>query len=82
MRIHATHPCGFRASRVGIEMDHLATGMHAPIGAACASGAYGGSGDRGERRLERVLHRAAARLCLPAEKATAVVLQSEGDAQD
>jgi hypothetical protein len=63
-------------------MDHLAAGMHAAIGAPRARGGYGSAGDLRQRRLERVLYRAAARLRLPAEKATAVVLQSESDAQD
>jgi len=56
--------------------------MDAAVGATCAGGADGGAGDLGERRLEGILNRAAARLRLPAEKATAVVLESEGDAQN
>jgi hypothetical protein len=51
--------------------------MHAAIGAAGAGHADRLAGDLGERRLERVLHRAAAGLSLPAEKATAVVLESQ-----
>jgi len=51
--------------------------MHAGIGAARGGGGDSGSGDGGERRLERVLYRAAAGLRLPAEKTAAVVLQSQ-----
>ena len=52
---------------------------------ACVNAAVGTPGGRGpdrgtcngaERRLERILDRAAAGLRLPAEEATAVVLQS------
>jgi len=50
--------------------------MHAAIGSAGAGHADRRAGNLTERRLERILDRAAARLRLPAEKATAVVLQS------
>jgi hypothetical protein len=62
-------------------MHNLPAGMHATVGAAGAGGGYGSAGNLRERRLERVLYRSAARLCLPAEKATSVVLESEGDTQ-
>jgi hypothetical protein len=55
--------------------------MHAAIGAACAGRADGVAGDLLKRGLEGILNRPAARLGLPAEKATAVVLESEGDTQ-
>jgi hypothetical protein len=54
----------------------LQAGVHATVGASGARQLYGAAGNRGERRLERILHRAAAGLGLPAEEATAVVLQS------
>jgi len=54
----------------------LPAGMNAAIGAAGSGGGDFGTRDRDERRLERILDRAAARLRLPAEEATAVVLQS------
>jgi hypothetical protein len=50
--------------------------VHAAIGAAGGRGADFGAGDLRERRLERILDRAAAGLGLPAEEATAVVLES------
>jgi hypothetical protein len=60
-------------------MDYLIAGVDAAVGATCAGRGCWSAGNLLERRLERILHRAAARLRLPAEKATAVVLQSEGD---
>jgi len=54
----------------------LPAGMNAAIGAAGSGGGDFGTRDRDQRRLERILDRAAARLRLPAEEATAVVLQS------
>jgi len=50
--------------------------MHAAIGSAGAGDADRRAGDLGKSGLERVLYRAAAWLGLPAEKATAVVLES------
>ena len=61
---------------VGIEVDDLHPRVHAAVGAACAGGGNLGSGDRGQRGLERILHRAAAGLRLPAEEAAAVVFES------
>jgi hypothetical protein len=63
-------------------VNDLRAGMDAAVGASRANGGYGSAGDLRQRRFERVLDGAAARLRLPAEKATAVVLQSESDAQD
>jgi hypothetical protein len=53
--------------------------MHAAIGAAGGGGGDLRIGDSPERSLERILHRAAAGLGLPAEEATTVVLESESD---
>jgi hypothetical protein len=53
----------------------LQAGMDTAIGAAGGGGGDRGTGDRGERRLERILDRAAAGLGLPTEEATAVVLE-------
>jgi hypothetical protein len=50
--------------------------MHAAIGAAGSGGGDLRIGNRGERRLERILDSAAAGLGLPAEKTTTVVLES------
>jgi hypothetical protein len=50
--------------------------MHAAIGSAGAGDADRAACDLGKGRLERILDRAAAWLGLPAEKATAVVLES------
>jgi hypothetical protein len=49
--------------------------MHAAIGAPGSRGGDARIGDRGERRLERILYRPAAGLGLPAKEATTVVLQ-------
>jgi len=57
-------------------VDDLEARVHAAIGAAGSRGGDWRIGNRGERRLERILDRAAAGLGLPAEEATAVVLQS------
>ena len=57
-------------------MRDLHAGMNAAIGAAGAGDIDLLAGDRGERALENVLDRTAARLGLPAQKAAAVVLQS------
>jgi hypothetical protein len=50
--------------------------MDAAVGAAGGGGGDSCTGYCRERRLERILGRAAAGLRLPAEEATAVVLQS------
>jgi hypothetical protein len=50
--------------------------VHAAIGSASADDADRCAGDFGKGGLERILDRAAAWLALPAEKATAVVLES------
>jgi hypothetical protein len=50
--------------------------MHAAVGPACGGHLDRECGNRRQRRLERVLDRAAARLGLPAEKAAAVVLDA------
>jgi len=50
--------------------------MHAAIGSARAGDADRRAGDLGKGGLERILDRTAAWLGLPAEKATAVVLES------
>jgi hypothetical protein len=57
-------------------VQHLAARMHAAIGSARAGDADRRAGDLGKGGLERILHRTAAWLGLPAEKATAVVLES------
>jgi hypothetical protein len=50
--------------------------MNAAIGPPCRSRGYRRAGDGSEPGFERILDRAAAGLGLPAEEATAVVLQS------
>jgi hypothetical protein len=60
-------------------MRDLDARMHAAVGAAGGGGADWFSGDCCQCRLERILYCAAAGLGLPAEEATAVVLQSEND---
>jgi hypothetical protein len=57
-------------------MHDLRARVHAAVGPARAGHVHWLAGDLGEGRLERVLHRAAAGLGLPAEKAAAVVLES------
>jgi hypothetical protein len=54
----------------------LQAGMNAAIGPPCRSRGYRRAGDGSEPGFERILDRAAAGLGLPAEEATAVVLQS------
>jgi hypothetical protein len=54
----------------------LRPGVHAAIGPAGGGDADRIAGDRRERRLERILDGAAARLRLPAEKAAAVVFDA------
>jgi hypothetical protein len=56
-------------------MHYLLARMHTAIGAAGGSHAERLARDRGKRSLERILHAAAARLGLPAQKAAAVVLE-------
>jgi hypothetical protein len=60
-------------------MRDLDARMHAAVGAPRSRSADFLSGDCGQCRLERILYRAAAGLGLPAEEATAVVLESEND---
>src|SRR5439155_6718878 len=62
------------------EVHDLQAGMHAAVGPSRGADRERRPGDGGERRLERVLHRAAPRLGLPAEKAAAVVFEAESDA--
>ena len=50
--------------------------MHAAVGPARSGDADLRAGDGGERRLEGILHGAAAGLRLPAEKAAAVVFEA------
>jgi hypothetical protein len=50
--------------------------MNPAVGTPGRDGADGGTRNAAERGLERILDRAAAGLRLPAEEATAVVLQS------
>jgi hypothetical protein len=50
--------------------------MDPAVGPAGGGHAYRSGRDRGERALQRILHRAAARLGLPAEEAAAVVFES------
>jgi hypothetical protein len=57
-------------------MDDLRPSMNAAVGATGAGDRRRLGSDAAQRRLERILYGAAARLRLPAEKATAVVLQS------
>jgi hypothetical protein len=49
--------------------------MHPTIGSPGSRGGDPRIGNRGERRLERILYRPAAGLGLPSEEATTVVLQ-------
>src|SRR4051812_16429085 len=58
-------------------MDNLALGMDAAIRAPGARDRDLFRSDRGQRRLERILHRSTAGLRLPAKKTAAVVLDSE-----
>ena len=75
-RIDAAHPRGRRTRRIGIEVNHLQAGMHTAVGPSGRRHAHRCAGDGAERRLERILYRAAAGLRLPAEEATAVVLDA------
>jgi hypothetical protein len=60
-------------------MHDLEARMHAAVGAAGRRGRDLFSGDCCQCRLERILYCAAAGLGLPAEEASAVVLESEND---
>jgi hypothetical protein len=60
-------------------MHHLRARMHAAVGAARAGDAHRCIGNARQRRFERVLHGAAARLRLPAEEAAAVVFDAQRD---
>jgi hypothetical protein len=79
-RIHPAHPGARRTLGVGIEVNDLQPRVHPAVGPPGRGHAHGSAGDRRQSRLERVLHRAAARLGLPAEKAAAVVFDAECDA--
>jgi hypothetical protein len=61
-------------------MRHLLASVHAAIGPAGRHERNRMAGNFRERRFRRVLQRTAPRLGLPAEEATAVVLQSYGNA--
>jgi hypothetical protein len=50
--------------------------MHTAIGSSCRGDGYRDASDFGESGFEHVLHRAAARLRLPAKEAAPVVLDA------
>lgn len=74
-RVHAAYPGRNWTLCLRFEVDDLKAGMHAAIGAPGSRGGDPRIGNRGERRLERILYRPAAGLGLPAKEATTVVLQ-------
>jgi hypothetical protein len=65
-----------RAHSFSVEVHYLLAGMHAAVSPSGAGYCHRRAGDGAYRRLERVLHRAASGLGLPAEEAAAVVLES------
>ena len=77
--IHAAHPRGIRPVGRSVEMHHLAPGVHAAVSPACAGHANLHAGDCRQCGFECVLHGSASRLCLPAEKAAAVIFDAERD---
>ena len=63
-------------------MDDLGPRVHAAVGASGGRHADRGTRNRRKRGLEGVLHRTAAGLGLPAEKAATVVFETLGDSQE
>src|SRR3954471_9541947 len=80
-RIHPSNPGARRTLGLGIEVDDLQPRVYPAVGSPGGGHLRGRAGDCREGRLERVLHRAAARLRLPAEETAAVVFESEGNAR-
>jgi len=77
--IGAQHPGPGRTHRMRVEVNHLAHGMHAFVGAPGADGNDGVARDEGKRGLYRVLNRAGVYLRLPAGVAGAVIFDDGGD---
>ena len=75
--VYAPYPGAVRARHGGIEVDHLFARMHSAIGSPCAGDLHLLARDCRHRRLHRILHRAAARLSLPAQKSAAVEFDAE-----
>jgi hypothetical protein len=78
--VGAAHPAEGVTFDRRVEVHHLVEGMHAGVGAAGAHRLHRLVGEGGQRRLERVLHRAPARLALPAAVGAAAVADPEGQA--
>ena len=62
-------------------MRNLSQRVDARISTPCSSECYLLAGDLRERSLDYILHRATARLALPAAKSSAVVFKSERDSR-
>ena len=66
----------------GVEVDDLIEGVHAGIGAAGTDRFERHGGERADRRVDVILHRAAAGLALPAAVGAAAIGDAEGDSHD
>ena len=79
-RVGAPHPRRLRTLGIGIEMHDLFQRVHAGVGPAGTNRRHFFARDPGQRAFERVLHRAARRLRLPAAERGPVVFDSKRDA--
>src|SRR5574343_709955 len=82
MRIDTAHPGSDRTFDRSIEMHDLLGGMYTGIGAPGTQHAGTLPGDFGERRLQRILHRTAPRLALPAAKARSAIFNAQGNSHN
>ena len=67
---------------LGVEVDDLVERVHAGVGAAGADRLERRGGERADRRVDVVLHGAAAGLALPAAVGAAAIGDAEGDSHD
>ena len=58
---------------IGVEVEALAVGVYAGIGAAAAMDLHSGGKDIAQRRFDVILHRVAMRLALPTAEVCAVI---------
>ena len=71
--VDAAQPGIFGTTGDGVEMHHLAAGVHTGIGTPCGSSRQGFVGDGTDRSIQRGLNAACVALDLPAEEFAAVV---------
>lgn len=73
LRMQGSNQLFWRMFPIGIEVEALAVGMYAGIGAAAAMDLHRRGQDITERRFDVVLHRVAMRLALPTAEVCAVI---------